>query len=72
MGGLNIPQFWSKNTKNSINLGHMDGYIIKNSQKHPNFGLFGHVSEIPPTITPQIYDIIMKDIAKTAIFNPKS
>ena len=44
----------------------------KNSQKHPNFGLFGHVSEIPPTITPQIYDIIMKDIAKTAIFNPKS
>ena len=50
----------------------MDEYITKNSQKHPNFGLIGHASEIPPTIIPQIYDIIMKDIAKTAIFNPYS
>ena len=72
MGGPNIPQFMAKIIKNSINLGHMEGYIIKNSQIYPNFGHINSATAVTPPIIPQIYDIIMVYIAKIAIFNPYS
>ena len=53
MGGPNIPQFMAKIIKNSINLGHIDGYIIKIGQKHLNFGHINSATAVTPPIIPQ-------------------
>ena len=54
MGGLNIPQFMAKIIKNSINLGHIDGYIIKINQIYPNFGHINSATAVPLPIILQV------------------